>query len=69
MKIKTLLELIDKLQKYSEIQYPENLWSREYYFEIAYNWQRMGNEEQLRQKLKEYETKLNILVEEANKKQ
>ena len=48
--------LIDRLQKCSEINYPNRLWSNDTYYSIAFEW--LGKTEQLEERVKRLEQDL-----------
>lgn len=52
-----LYSLIDRLQKCSEVNYPNRPWHRDFYYECAYQWKDKINE--LEERVLELESKIN----------
>lgn len=52
----TLLQLIDRLQKCSEIRNPDRKWSIDTYYAIAFQW--IGKEEELKQRVEKLESEI-----------
>lgn len=48
--------LIDRMQKCSEIKYPNRLWSNDVYYSIAFAW--MGKEKELEERVLKLESEL-----------